>query len=429
MQRLTSVFGRKAKLKILFTFENPLPSPEADAEVFVNTAESLASLSDQPCWIHVPLPKHTKREGEPTVAGITVVRALAPIRPAFLRHIFCAMTLVCHRAYWQADLVYTRNLWVARWALAFGQRVVFDHYRPWADQIPPLQGWIYRILCHRHLLAHICHSEYTRRSYLRLGVPESRVMCVHNGYDPTRLGTPMEKHAARKAIGVSPGGTVVVYTGRINERKGLEIVIAAARRLPEVTFVLVGSYGDGPIEQSARDVPNIRFFPWQSDTELPKFLYAADMLLIPPSTKPLGQHGVTILPLKTFLYMGTGRPILAGDTPDLNEVLSHGRNAFLCRTDHTKSLVAAIRTLAADPVLRESLAAVALHDARGFSWAARAKRIREIVEPRLALARQGHSFRDRVRRSARWVVNLILRRSWVLPSDTKPSGGGPTERD
>ncbi|HQU15597.1 MAG: glycosyl transferase [Chromatiales bacterium 21-64-14] len=412
-------------MKIFFTFENPLPSPEADAEVFINTAKALASLSDQPCWLHVPLPRRTNRVGTVVGTGIDVVRALAPTRPAVLRHLCCAMTLACHRAYWQADLVYTRNLWVARWALAFGQRVVFDHYRPWADQIPPLQGWIFRILCHRRLLAHICHSEYTRLSYLRLGVPESRILCVHNGYDPTRLGTPVEASAAKRAIGIPPERISVMYTGRINERKGIEIVIAAARRLPEIIFVLVGSYGNGPIEQSARDVPNVRIFPWQSDTELPKFLYAADILLIPPSAKPLGQFGVTVLPLKTFLYMGTGRPILAGDTPDLKEVLSHGRNAFLCRSDSTESLVAGIQTLAGDSVLRETLAATALRDARGFTWEARAKRVREIIEPRLALARQSHSFRDRVRRSARWFANLVLRRSWILPSDSEPPENKP----
>lgn len=414
-------------MKILFTYENPLPNPEADAEVFVSNARAIAALCDGPCRIHVPLPR-----GADTAAvdGIEVVRARVPLRPAALRHLLCAVTLVWRRAFREADLVYTRNLWVARWALAFGQRVVFDHYRPWSDQIPPLQGWIRRILCHRRMLVHICHSRYTQRIYLCQGVPESRVECVHNGYDPARLGTPMEIDAAKRALGLPAQDITVVYTGRINPQKGIETVVAAARQLPAITFVLVGSYGEGPIERSARDLPNVRIFPWQADAELAKFLAAADILLIPPSAKPLQQYGGTVLPLKTFLYLGAGRAIVAGDTPDLREILDHGRNAYLCRTDSTEALVAALRTLAEDPGLRTELGAAARRDARGFTWEARARRILEIIGPRLALARHGPTFRARMRRTARWFVNLVLRRSWILPPDAgAPPCGNPPDRD
>lgn len=413
-------------MKILFTFENPLPNFEADAEVFVNTARSLAPLTQQ-SWLQVPLPGDGDALSKDI--GVRAIRAMAPSRPAVLRHLCCGLTLVFRREFREADLIYTRNLWVAWLALLFGQRVVFDHYRPWAEQIPPLQVWIYRIMCHRRFLVHICHSEYTRQKYLRLGVPATRLECVHNGFEPQRLGVHVDKEAAKRAIGVEAERTTVVYTGRINKKKGLELAVAAARRLPDIQFVLVGSYGDGPIEQSAKGVANLRIVPWQPRAALATYIFAADLLLIPPTSQPLVEFGTTVLPLKVFLYLASGRPIIAGDTPDVSEVLKHGKNAYLCPPDDLEALVAGIRALAGDPALCDTLAAAALEESRDLTWEARAKRIVNKIEPRLNAAYRGPWFWSWVAQSARWLAHLIRKRSWVLPPAGRTSKSGASSRE
>lgn len=415
-------------MKILFTFENPLPNYEADAEVFVNTAKSLAPLTQQ-SWLHVPLPRHSDADALSKDIGVRTIRALAPSRPAILRHLCCGLTLVLRREFREADLVYTRNLWVAWLALLFGQRVVFDHYRPWAEQIPPLQVWIYRIMCHRRFLVHICHSEYTRQKYLRLGIPAGRLECVHNGFEPQHLGVPMDGDTAKRSIGVEPGRTTVVYTGRINRKKGLELAVAAARRLPDIQFVLVGSYGDGPIEQLAKGVVNLRIVPWQPRAALSAFIFAADLLLIPPTSQPLVEFGTTVLPLKVFMYLASGRPIIAGDTPDVSEILKHGRNAYLCPPDDLEALVAGIRALAGNPDLCGALAAAAREESRDLTWDARAQRIIAKIQPRLNAAYRGPWFWSWIGQSARWLAHLIRKRSWVLPPAGRASKSGASSRE
>lgn len=401
-------------VKILLTFENQLPNPEADAEVFVNTAKSLVPLAGQ-CRMHVPVLNQAVRDDLRKALGMDIVAAVAPLRPAWLRHLCCGLTLVFRRAFREADLIYTRNLWIAWLALVFGQRVVFDHYRPWAHQIPPLRLWICRILNHPRFLLHICHSEYTRQKYLDLGIPEQRLECVHNGYDPERLGTPVDLALAKESTGIEPDRITVVYTGRVNHRKGLELVISAARRLPDILFIFVGSYGEGSVERLAKEVSNVRLVPWQPESELPKYMFAADMLLIPPSSRPLLQYGTTVLPLKLFLYLACGRPIIAGDTPDVREVLSHGRNAYLCRPDSTESLVAAIQAVATDQDLGKALAAAALRDSHGLTWEARGRRIISLIEPRLITRYRRPSLWSWLGKSVQWFVHLLRHRSWVLP--------------
>jgi glycosyltransferase involved in cell wall biosynthesis len=419
-------------MKILFTFENPLPSTEAEAEVFVTTARHLAPHTSQ-SWLHVPAADDANRDTAAELARVPVVRAYAPLRPAVLRHLCCGLTLALRREFRQADLVYTRNLWVAWLAVRFGQRVVLDHYRPWPEQIPPLRLWIYRLIRHRRFLANLSHSEYTRNKYLEIGLPADKLHCVRNGFDPKRLGAPVPLEVAKRRIGVDADQKTVVYTGRVNHKKGLELAIEAAKRLPDHLFVLVGSHGDGAIEAMARGVANVRIVPWQSPEALAEYIFAADVLLIPPSSRPLAEFGSTVLPLKLYLYMGAGRPILAGDTPDVREVLENGRNALLCRPDCLESLVAGIGALTRDTALAQRFAATALADSRDFTWSARARKIAALLESRLAAVPSECSpwsreqLRAWVSQSRRWAIHLVRKRSWVLPpTATLAATGAPS---
>ncbi len=416
--------------KILFTFENPLPSPEADAEVFVNTAKCLSPLAAK-AWLHVPLPRAADMDAIGRLAGMPVLRAWAPISPAVLRHLFCGLTLPMHREYWQADLIYTRNLWVAWTATLFGRKVVFDHYRPWPDQVPPLRRWLYALNCDRNFLLNICHSNYTRAAYLDLGVPPDKLHCVRNGFAPRHLQPPIATPVAKRAIGIPQHARTVIYTGRLNHKKGLGLVMEAAARLPDLLFILVGSQGHGPIEMMAAAIPNVRIIAWQSPEALAGYISAADILLIPPSSEPLEKFGSTVLPLKIFLYMASGRAILAGDTPDVREVLRHRENAFLCRPDRVESLVAGLRTLIDDDALAATLAAAASRDSVDLTWEARARQIADIATDRLRASRkeQGRWGRTQQRAwlsgSARWLLHLVRTRSWVLPPDPSRSATRP----
>lgn len=407
-------------MRVLFTFENPLPSAEADAEVFVSTARHLAGRLSR-SWLHVPAAGEAGCRAAAELAGMPAVRARAPLSPAPLRHLACGLTLFLRREFGAADLVYTRNLWVASQALLAGQRVAFDHYRPWPAQVPPLRPWIYRLMSHPRFLANISHSELTRARYLEIGVPREKLYCVRNGFDPRRVGGPMTAVAAKRRLGIDGASKTVVYTGRVNHKKGLELVIEAARRLPDHLFLLVGSQGAGPIEAAARAVANVRLVPWQPPEALGVYLLAADVLLIPPSLRPLSEFGSTVIPLKLYLYMGSGRPILAGDTADLREVLEHGRNALLCRPDCVESLVDGITTLTGNTGLAQRLAGAALTQSRGLTWEERARKIAAILEARLDTAEteRGGWTREQsrawLRQSSRWAIHLLRRHSWLLP--------------
>ncbi len=385
----------------------------------MTTAKYLAPLTSR-SWLHLPA-----ADGADIgmVSRMSLIRAHAPVRPAILRHFCCGLSVILQKEFREANLVYTRNLWVAWLAIRFRQRVVFDHYRPWSDQVPPLQPWIRALICNDRFLVNICHSDYTKGKYRDLGIPEEKLRCIHNGFEPRRLQPYLSIEAAKAKIGLAADSKTVVYTGRINHKKGLNLLVEAAGHLPDYLFILVGSYGEGSIETVASSISNIRIVPWQPPEALGPYIFAADVLLIPPSWRPLAEFGSTVLPLKLFFYMASGRPILAGDTPDVRELLRHGQNAFLCRPDCLASLIAGIRMLMSDKKLALRLAEKALSDSSGLTWDARAHKIADTITERLQSAPiscgiwSGMQIRSWLRQSGRWLVHLVRRRSLILPPD------------
>lgn len=409
-------------MKILFAFENALPNTEADAEVFITTARYLSAHLDG-SWLHVPIPQSRRTKVE-ALAAMPVIRAFALPKPGILRHAMCGLTIGLRRAFRQADLVYTRNLWVAWFSLLYGQRVVFDHYRPWPDQIPPLQRWLYKLFTHPRFLGSVCHSDYTRQKYIELGVPAEKLRCIHNGFEPKRFQAPMPLAEAKHQLGLPPDAKTVIYTGRVNHKKGLDLVIEAAKRLPHLTFLFVGSYGEGPIEALARDVSNIMIVPWQTEDTLGTYIYAADVLLIPPSVQPLAKFGTTVLPLKLFFYLGSGRPILAGNTPDVAEVLKNNETALLCEPDSLEALISGLKALTDDDKLAQHIATGAQADSQNYTWEARANKINATVESWVADAttpKPGHwgaAQQTHWRRGTRrWLKHFLRTRAVTLPPD------------
>jgi glycosyltransferase involved in cell wall biosynthesis len=258
-----------------------------------------------------------------------------------------------------------------------------DHYRPWPDDLPAIRPLVRRTAAARQCLGLILHSAYAADAYRRAGVDAAKVLVAHNGAEAAPTEAPMDKAAARALLGLPADRAIAVYAGRINAQKGLDAILALAGAAPETLFLLVGSEGAGPIEAKAAGRDNVRIVPWQAPAELPPWLHAADVLLIPPSRAPLELYRNCVLPLKLFSYFAAGRPILAPRAPDTAELLDDGDNALLVSAGDTEAAAAALARIVAEPELAARLGAGALASAATLTWDHRAARIATFLEDRL----------------------------------------------
>jgi len=409
---------------ILFSYENLLPSSQADAEVVLNTAGALAKRGHQ-VTLSVPAPPSVSSSFERDVLhyyGIEGPLKVTPMpsntRNIAVQHIHHARHFSEHPLFVKADFIYTRHPVVVMHALRAGQSVLMDHYRPWGDQFPPLQPIFRRFMNHPRFLGLTVHSRYSYESYRRLGVPRAKLRVVHNGFDPKRMEPVLSKAEARRILALPRDKQIITYAGRINERKGLDVLLHLADRMPEVLFLLVGSTGRGSIEIEAERRDNVRVVPWQTASSIAPYLYASDVLTIPPSSVPLEQVGNTVLPLKLFLYLAAGRPVFAASSPDTAEILEHDHNAWLVPPDNGAEAERQLRLLLGDAARLERLGRACQELAAGLTWDSRATKVEAFFEECLArdpasLRAEPWSASECVRDSVKWLARGISSGRWI----------------
>jgi colanic acid biosynthesis glycosyl transferase WcaI len=118
---------------------------------------------------------------------------------------------------------------------------------------------------------------------------------------------------------LSPDNFVVLYSGSMGLKQGLENVIAAAHGLrqtaPDVRWVLVGDGEVKPIlerriaEQQLQDC--VKLLPLQPAEEMAEMFASADVLLL----NQVATVKATVIPSKLLTYMAAGRPVLAAVHP------------------------------------------------------------------------------------------------------------------
>jgi glycosyltransferase involved in cell wall biosynthesis/GT2 family glycosyltransferase len=166
------------------------------------------------------------------------------------------------------------------------------------------------------------------------------------------------REAAPLDAGAEPG-VRVLSVGRIEHRKGIDTLLAAARELVtegvEISFTLAGPDGDPSIrrafeEQAAmqpalRDA--VRFLGAVSDRELARLYAEADLVCAPSRYE---SHGVVLI--EAMMY---GKAIVTCDAGGIGEVVQPGHQALLVTPGDSAELARCLRRLAADPELRSEL--------------------------------------------------------------------------
>ena len=106
---------------------------------------------------------------------------------------------------------------------------------------------------------------------------------------------------------------IVGYFGVIDERINLDLLKTAAERLSEFSFVMIGPLAK--IEDSDLPrLPNIHYLGMKSYNELPAYLKAFDVAMMPFALNDSTKY---ISPTKTLEYMAAGKPIISTRIKDV----------------------------------------------------------------------------------------------------------------
>lgn len=205
----------------------------------------------------------------------------------------------------------------------------------------------------RATLVGVIHDSFRPRVEA-MGVDPSRIRLVPNWSHVARPSRPRAETRAR--LGWSGDRPVVLHSGNMGLKQGLEVLVDAARLDPGVDVVLMGDGNQrAALRERAGDLPNLRFLPPAEEADFPDVLAAADVLAVTQRASVLDMS----VPSKLTSYFAAGRPVLAsvaaeGGTAD--EVRRSGAGVLVPPED-PDALLKAVRELAADAAAADRLGA------------------------------------------------------------------------
>jgi colanic acid biosynthesis glycosyl transferase WcaI len=143
------------------------------------------------------------------------------------------------------------------------------------------------------------------------GVSSSRIAVVRNWVDLDHITPLGGKSPYRAELGYSANDFIVLYSGNIGAKQGLDVLLDAASRLrahKRIHFLIAG---EGPAKANLvakyGHLPSVRFLPLQPYDRLSEFLGLADLHALPQEADAAD----LVLPSKLGGMLASGRSIVA----------------------------------------------------------------------------------------------------------------------
>ena len=207
----------------------------------------------------------------------------------------------------------------------------------------------------------------------------ARVPVIPMGVDLARFWPALRDPDWLRRHGLRP--PVVLFVGRLVEKKGLATLLDAFARLPlPATLALCG---DGPEAANLRQraeglglAGRVRFLGPLDHTALGTAYASCDLFCAPSIRAPSGD--LDGMPTVLAEAAASGLPLLGSDLAGLPLLIQPGRTGLLVPPGDVVALADALGRLLGDEALRRRLGAGALDKAQGFTWSRIAARFVQV---------------------------------------------------
>ncbi|KND50600.1 MAG: N-acetyllactosaminide 3-alpha-galactosyltransferase [Parcubacteria bacterium C7867-007] len=254
-------------------------------------------------------------------------------------------------------------------------RIIYEiHHLVYVDR--PIYKYILQ-----HVPFVISITQQMKNVLVSRGFSADRIFVAADAVDLTMFSIPLEKDTARTRLGLPLDRTIVLYAGTIDEPwKGVDLLYEAATHCNDsYLFVLVGGKPHY-VEAFLAAHPsrsNVLMVGYKPHSEIPEYLKAADVLVLPNSARSEISR-IATSPMKLFEYMASERPIVASDLPSIREVLNES-TAVLVQADNVDALAEGIKTASTDVLATKERIQNAYTAIRDNTWNNRADEILKFI--------------------------------------------------
>ena len=194
--------------------------------------------------------------------------------------------------------------------------------------------------------------------------------------------SPGDRAGARAALGLAADRPVLLFVGRIQPLKGLDVAIGALAALDrdDAQLVVVGGPSgiDGPVE-AAKDglladelgvADRITWVPPRAHHLLSTYYRAADVCVVPSRSESFG--------LVALESAACGTPVVASAVGGLTTLVDHGLTGYLVDDREPEAFAAPIDAILDDPARAAAMGQRAAQRAQGYTWSTTAGRLRRL---------------------------------------------------
>jgi glycosyltransferase involved in cell wall biosynthesis len=159
----------------------------------------------------------------------------------------------------------------------------------------------------------------------KFDVPRSKVAVISVGVD-TELFSPMGKKEVRINLGLDIEKKIVLFVGRITEMKGVDLLYQCAEQTYDIDYIFVGRKND----EKGKELKNCKFIGEVAHSEIPIWMNAADVLVLPSYSEGL--------PTVVAEALSCGIPAIVTDVGGCSEIVKDGVTGYIIKVGDVKQL-------------------------------------------------------------------------------------------
>lgn len=216
----------------------------------------------------------------------------------------------------------------------------------------------------------VVFSQHERDAMIRLyNAPDEKIEVIPCGVD-VELFSPSDQKIARQKLGLQDGN-VVLYVGRLEPLKGVDILLKAVAQLeqgePVKTIIVGGDLEEdsemGRLKSLSHELgisDHVSFLGRMNQQELPTYYNAADICVVPSYYESFG--------LVALESMACGTPVIASRVGGLPTIVKDGLNGYLIPWRCPEPFADGLDVLLGSPTIRNAMGEASRKTAMSMRW-------------------------------------------------------------
>lgn len=197
----------------------------------------------------------------------------------------------------------------------------------------------------------------------------NNISVINNGANPEKFKI-ISKDIAKKRLGIDSNDRIILFVGNLKAVKGVSSLIGAFSEYIKkngshrVSLYLIGDGNERQyLEKLINDlklVKNVFFMGGKSHDEIPLWLSAADLFVLPSRSEGFP----TVIPEA----MMCGTPVIATEVGGVPEIITDGKTGMLVKPGDIEQLANSINTVMDNEAIKNRLVNNAIELSKGYTW-------------------------------------------------------------